>query len=276
MPRLSRPDGARIHFEVRGEDGPAIVLASYWSWHPGVYDELLSELAADHRVVTYHLRGSGESSDRGPYDMETDIGDLEAVVDEAGGAAVMIATNDSSNRAAKLAARRTDLISAVVAFGTAPIARSSFAGMEGMLTSDSVVGAYIEMLEHNYRGAIRTLNEATNPQLSEDEMKERVDAQAAFCPQDGAVARVRQWAEDDPNQATAELGDRLWVFTAPDAGGPWLPPAAALADLKEKLFPDAQLVEFEPGTGPISRPHEAAEALRGVTAPLRGAARGRK
>ena len=29
MPELSRPDGARIHYEVRGEGEPSILLASY-------------------------------------------------------------------------------------------------------------------------------------------------------------------------------------------------------------------------------------------------------
>jgi pimeloyl-ACP methyl ester carboxylesterase len=255
-----------------------VMLATYWSWNPEVYGDLFADLAADHRVVTYHLRGTGDSSRSGPYDMETDIGDLEAVAEAAGGPAVMIGTNDSANRAAKLATRRPDLVSSVVAVGTAPIARSSFEGSEGMITSDSVVGALIEMLESNYRGAIRTLNEATNPQLNEEELRERTDAQAEFCPQDAAVPRVKGWAEDDPDQATRELGDRLWVLTAAGAGGPWLPPVPVLERLREKLLPEARIVELEPGTGPISRPHEAAEAIRRVSAALRGAgaAEGRK
>ena len=48
--RLERPDGVELHWEERGE-GPPVVLAPYWSGHPGVYEDLLSDLARDHRVV---------------------------------------------------------------------------------------------------------------------------------------------------------------------------------------------------------------------------------
>ena len=210
--------------------------------------------------------------------METDIGDLEAVAEAAGGHAVMIGTADSSNRAAKLAARRPELVSSVVAFGTAPIARSSFEGSEGMITSDSVVGALIEMLESNYRGAIRTLNEAVNPQWSQEELRERTDAQAEFCPQDAAVPRVRAWAEDDPDARDERAREQTLGPHCSRRGGPWLPPTPDLERLREKLLPEAQIVEFEPGTGPISRPHEAAQAIRQISAPLRrsGAAESRK
>src|SRR4051812_35343939 len=114
MPELTRPDGARIHYEIEGEQGPAVVLASYWSWSPGIYSEIFRRLAVDHRAVSYHLRGSGESSRQGPFDMETDLGDLEAVAEAVGGAAVMISTADGANRAARLAHRRPELAGAVV------------------------------------------------------------------------------------------------------------------------------------------------------------------
>jgi len=84
MPRLERPNGIELHWEERGE-GPLVVLAPYWSGNPGVYEALLSDLARDHRVVTWDARGTGQSTPAGPYDMATDCSDLEEVLDRAGG-----------------------------------------------------------------------------------------------------------------------------------------------------------------------------------------------
>jgi pimeloyl-ACP methyl ester carboxylesterase len=267
MPELSRPDGTRIHFETHGDDGPSVVLATYWSWIPGIYEELLSDLAADHRVVTYHLRGSGDSSRKGPYDMETDIGDLEAVVEAAGDSAVVLSTLDSANRASKLAARRPELVAAVISFGTAPFARAAFEGREGMVASNTVVDAFFEMLENNYRGGLRTLMEATNPQASEDELRERVQTQNEFAPAEAAIPRFRAWIEDDPREEARAVGDRLWIFAAPGVAGPWLPPTEELERLTAEILPQANVVQIEPG--PITAPHETAEAVRRVSAPLR-------
>jgi len=277
VPELERPDGTRIHYEVQGEDGPAVVLATYWSWNPEIYVDLFSDLAADHRVASYHLRGTGDSSRSGPYDMETDIGDLEVVVEAVGGPALLIATADGSNRAAKLAARRQELVGAVISFGTAPFARAAFEGEEGMVTSSNVIDAFVEMLDSNYRGAMRTLMEATNPQSSEDELRDRVDAQAEFCPGEAALARFVDWIDDDPREESRSLGERLWIFAAPGIAGPWLPPIEVLDRLRAQNLPQANVFRFEEDSGPISQPHEAAAAIREVSAALRPrAAEGRK
>lgn len=275
MAELDRPDGTRIHYEVRGDDGPALVLASYWSWVPGVYDELLSDLASDHRIVTYHLRGTGESSRDGPYDMETDSADLEALVEAVEGPAILLGTADSSNRSAKVAARRPELVGATVSIGTAPISRAAFEGHEGMLASDSVIEGLIELFQHNYRGGVRTMAEATNSQMSEDELRERVDLQVEFCPADAAQGRLNAWADDDPRAESRAIGERLWILAATDVGGPWLPPAEVLAKLTDEMLPEAQVIEVDPG--PITRPDIAAGAIRRIAATLlAGEPEGRK
>jgi pimeloyl-ACP methyl ester carboxylesterase len=267
VPELTRPDGTRIHYEVRGDSGPPVVLGTYWTWSPGVYEPLLDELASDHRVVTYHLRGTGQSSRRGPYDMETDSGDLEALLEEIEGAALLFSTADGTNRAARVAVRRPDLVAALITFGTAPIARAQFTDSEGMLGSDSVVGAFFETFERNYRTGLRTLIEATNQQMSEDELRERIDVQAEFSPQEAALGRLRAWMEDDPGADARALGDRLWIFSAGGVAGPWLPPKEELDRMTAETLPDAHVAEIEPG--PVSRPDLVAEMMRRVSAPLR-------
>ncbi len=268
MPELTRPDGARIHYEFRGEGEPTVLLASYWSWVPGTYADLFDDLAADHRVATYHLRGNGESSKEGPFDMRTDAGDLEALIEEVGGPAMIIATADSSNRAVEVAARRADLIAAVVCFGAAPFALRQFEGLEGMVASQTVVGAFVEMLETNYRGAMRTFMESTNPQMSSSELRERVAFQAEFCGAQAAVDRLRAWLDDDPSEAARALGERLWIFAAGDVAGAWLPPGPEVARVTRETLPEAKVIDLEPG--PVSNPSGTAEALRRIASTARG------
>ena len=140
----------------------------------------------------------------------------------------------------------------MVTLGTAPFARKHFEGREGMIASDAVVDAFLKMLERDYRGALRSLLAATNAQMSEAELRERVGFQISYCPQEAAVARVRAWAEDDPTTAARGTGGRLWIFSAPDVAGPWLPPEHERRRLIETLMPEARRGEED--TGPISRP----------------------
>jgi pimeloyl-ACP methyl ester carboxylesterase len=271
MRELERPDGAKIHYEVRGEAGPTVVLASYWTWTPGVFGKLFDRLAADHRVVTYHLRGTGDSSRRGPYDTETDCGDLEALLEEVGGGpAVALALADGSNRAVRIAARRPDLIGAVACVGTLPLNWPTFQLSEAMVSSEQTVGALQGLMESNYRAAVRHMTEAVNPQLDEEGLRERVNRQVEFCPGEVALARQRAWQDDDPEAAARELGDRLWVLLASGAGGDWLPGADEMKSFAAKLCPQAQFEWVEPGLE--SNPELGAEVLARIAAPLGAAA----
>src|SRR5204863_192813 len=85
--------------------------------------------------------------------------------------------------------------------------------------SEGVVTAFLEMLERDYRGALRTVFSSTNAQMSEDELRERISSQISYCPQDAAVARVRAWAADDPREAAAALRGRLRIFSSAGAVG---------------------------------------------------------
>jgi pimeloyl-ACP methyl ester carboxylesterase len=262
MAELTRPDGASIHYQLQGE-GPLIAMASYWAWNPDVYTELLADLATDHRVLTYDLRGVGRSTRRGPYDMETDSADLEALLDEVGGARALLAVADSANRGARLAVRRQDLAPLLICLGTAPIGRAALRGGEGMIASDSVVDAFVEMISRDYRGALRTLLTATNEQMSETELQERVARQAAYSPQEAATARIRAWMGDEPDQYAKRLGSRLWLITSVrGVAGPWLPDPERLRQLRKELTPEAQAIELE--AGPTSQPDEVAAEIRGI------------
>lgn len=263
MPRLKRPGDIEIHWEEQGE-GPLVVIASYWSMHPSSFDPLREELSPDHRVVSYHDRGAGESTREGPYDLETAAEDLEAVVEEAGGDAVVVATADGSNRAVRVIARRPDLIRAVVTIGGAPVGREAIANFDAMVGSDTVVNAFIEQTETNYRSALRGMLSATNQQLDEDGVRERVAIQLEHSPAEAAVPRLRAWAADDATGVARSAGDRLWFLYAPGLGGGWFPDGEDYERMMRRELPDAHIQRVDDGF--ISRPDQVADVVRRITA----------
>ncbi len=81
MPRLRRPDGAELEWWIEGHDGPLVAIATM-AFHPTLACHgIAHELARDHRVLRYDLRGTGASSLTPPYDIETDAADLAALGD---------------------------------------------------------------------------------------------------------------------------------------------------------------------------------------------------
>jgi hypothetical protein len=153
--------------------------------------------------------------------------------------------------------------------GGMPAGRDRLEGSEAMASSDTVVNAFLSMCETDYRGALRSLVTAGNPQMSEDEIRERVGLQADYLPQETAVARLRAWVEDDALQSARACGDRLWFLCAENTGGGWFPAGREAAELSRQLFPEAHVEEIEDGL--ISRPDLTAAVVRRVTAPLRAA-----
>src|SRR5437763_16687324 len=117
MPTITRPDGAEIAWEERGE-GPLVIFSPVWLNWAAVFDALLSDLATDQRVVSWDPRGTGGSTRSGPYDLETDIGDLEAVVEHCGGDVTLVEL--TAPRSILLGAARPDLVRSVVITATAP------------------------------------------------------------------------------------------------------------------------------------------------------------
>src|SRR5438132_2925003 len=77
-------DGTRLHLELFGpEDAPLVLLLHGWTEAITVWRLQIADLAADHRVVAYDLRGHGRS---GPVQsagatMDGLVADLDAVLD---------------------------------------------------------------------------------------------------------------------------------------------------------------------------------------------------
>jgi pimeloyl-ACP methyl ester carboxylesterase len=259
-----RPDGARIHWAERGA-GPSVAMVHLTLWsYPGVYAALIADLSSDHRVLIPDPRGCGQSSRSGPYDMETDAGDLEAVLEAAGGGAVVIAAGDGLNRAVRVAPARPDLISHVVAIAPAPAAvlpRSELAGSGVLAASDSVIEMMLRMMSVQPRAALREMIATVNPDLGEEQLRERVEVVADYLTPEAGTERARSWLEDDVREQMRMLGGRLVIVHGgadPLLGG-------ELAGRVTELFPAAQVEEL--ADGPVSRPELTAARVRRLTGP---------
>jgi pimeloyl-ACP methyl ester carboxylesterase len=228
---------------------------------PSGFRALGDELARDHRVVLYDARGTGGSSRRGPYDIETDVDDLVALLDEIGERLVLIAFGDALHRSVEAAVRRTELVQAVVVPGVAALGpRTAYPDLDdGLASSPAVVGALVKLLETDYRSGLRTAVEGGNPQFSEEEVQARIDAVVAYSPPEATLGRLSSWIRQDSRAAARALGERLWVLSFP--GNVWFP-----EELIESLRTDAPeaRVEFLED-GAVSRPDLTAGIVRRIT-----------
>ena len=260
MPRLKRPDGVEIYWETHG-DGPPVLVACSCFAYPAIFEPLHRELARDHAVITYDARGTGQSTHAGPYEMETDVADLAAVLEAAASEpAVLVGTGDAVHRVVHTAAAHPGLVRAVVCPGMAPLGRQDDYGIgEGLASSSAVVGALRQLLESDYRAGMRTAVEGANPQLDEEGLRERVSAMTEYAPAEATLGRLRMWTQDDARESGRSLGDRLWVLHFP--GNRWFPPEIEGTVRRES--PDAHLEEIEDGA--LSRPDITAAFVRRIT-----------
>ena len=261
MPELKRGDGVEIHWEERGE-GPVVFFAhTGWASMPSTYSALLTDLATDHRMVTWDPRGTGQSTRGGPYDMGTDAGDMATLVDEVGGP--VVAVSAGANASLRVAAERPQLVEAVVLASSVVELQFHQREMDSIAASESVVEAALKQLSVDPRPVLRTMISITNPQLSDAEAGERVAAQVAYCPPDVAQERAEAiFVSDDLTRVGPALGGRLWIIYFENPLSP-----RELLKRARGLLPEAHIVDAE--DGPISRPDITAGVVRKITARLR-------
>jgi pimeloyl-ACP methyl ester carboxylesterase len=255
---VTRPDGVRLAYEAEGS-GPLVVLANQFFGDSDTFWALIRNLTGDHRLVSYHLRGTGNSDRRGPYDFETDAADLQAVVEEAGEPALLLAFADGCNRAVRVAARRPDLVTAVVSPAGNPVGLDAVQGTDALAASTSVLEALVGMMSTDYRGALRTMFSTANPDWEEDRVRQRVVAISEMVPQEAALPRMKSWIADNVTDEARAIGDRLWMLE--DGTNPWFP--LEVARQTQKILPEAHILEVEDGA--ISRPDITADVIRRIT-----------
>jgi pimeloyl-ACP methyl ester carboxylesterase len=102
MRKVVSRDGTTIAYEKAG-DGPPLVLLNGGFRDHTIFDPLVPELAPYCTVYVYDRRGRGESGDAPTYSVHREIEDLEAVIAEAGGQAVVFAGSSGANLAIEAA-----------------------------------------------------------------------------------------------------------------------------------------------------------------------------
>ena len=258
MPYVEREGGVSLFWQEWG-DGPGLLVTTSYIQHPTVLDGLLGELSYGHRIVRYDMRGTGESTRSGPYDVETDIEDLIAIGEAVGPLAAVVSNGDATNRAVHAAARRPDLFPYVVSLETIPLARGQAASTDALVGSDGVLGALVSTMRLDFRTGLVAAVQRGNPDMSEQQLRERIDAVVAYTDHEAAVARLAGWIADDPGDDPASMGNRLLI--AYEGAGAWFP--AELVESGQDLLPEAQFVKVDGGA--ISEPEHTAAVVRRLT-----------
>jgi pimeloyl-ACP methyl ester carboxylesterase len=258
VPFVQREDGVRLFWDDSG-DGPGLLIAHSYIQYPGVLKGLLAELRGGHRMISYDPRGAGESSRQGPYDMATDVEDLVAVGEEVQPVAAVIANGDATNRAVHAAAQRPDLFPYVISMESVPLGRGEAAGTESLISSANVLDALVVMMKADFRSGLMAAIVRGNPDMSEEDVRARVDGSVAYIDHEASVTRLECWIRDDPGDDPAALGERLII--AYEGAGEWFP--SELTEVGSRILPDAQFVKLEGGV--LTRPELTAAVVRGVT-----------
>jgi pimeloyl-ACP methyl ester carboxylesterase len=252
---LERPDGARIHYEVRGE-GPLVVLSLGFAATPATYEGVVADLARDHRVVTWEPRGCGSSSPDGPFDIPTDADDLLALIRALGPPAIAYAVGHGVDVTIRAAATDPDAVSALITPGVVTAMREHLEGSEGFASSRTVTDLLVEQLRRDPRAAVRATVGSLNPQFDEDALRARIDETLAYSSPETTLARIESWlARESPIEELRALGDRLAVVW--HEGDSWQ--AGGIPRVRE-LLPEARVIQVE--DGPLSRPDLQANVVR--------------
>ncbi|MFD3595626.1 alpha/beta fold hydrolase [Nocardia sp. NPDC058640] len=110
-------DGTEIAYDVSG-DGPALVYITgatcFRRFRPIAADAKV--FSTEFTVYNYDRRGRGDSGDNLPYSVEREVEDIEAVVDAAGGRAILYGHSSGAALALEAALRMPEKVDRVVAY----------------------------------------------------------------------------------------------------------------------------------------------------------------
>lgn len=170
MPNIE-VNGTSLYYTDDGpRDAPTVVFGHSLFFDADMFAAQVSELAADHRVVTYDHRGQGRSAPapREHLDMDTLTEDAAALIEALQLKPCTYVGNSMGGFVAlRLAARRPDLVASVVAAGSSADVEGSKAAFDPLVTA---------LGEH---GVEPVLDVVTQIMLGDQTMAERPELTAA-------------------------------------------------------------------------------------------------
>jgi hypothetical protein len=170
---------------------------------------------------------------------------------------------DAHNMCLNVAAARPERVLAVIgAQMVMPMGVRMMGESDAPISSEAVLEAGLEFLGNDYRSFLRAVLPAGNPQMSEDELHERVSEQVSYCDQEAALGRLRSFASAEPLEQARALGDRLWILYLSAGMEPMFPPAEKVIPLTGELLPEANVEVLDEGI--ISRPDLTAAIVRDI------------
>ncbi|MBM9617141.1 alpha/beta fold hydrolase [Streptomyces zhihengii] len=104
MNQVISADGTAIAYEQQGS-GPAVVLVGGAFMARGDSAALAGLLAEHLTVITYDRRGRGDSGDSPDYDVQREVEDLDALIERAGGEAMVFGMSSGAVLSLEAAAR---------------------------------------------------------------------------------------------------------------------------------------------------------------------------
>ena len=122
---LGGAGGTALASETRGPDGPTghpVVATTGWANDRRVWSPMVDDLAANHAVTTWDLRGHGDSETPAPgeYTRAHALGDLTAVLDHAGRPAVLMGHSLGGYLSLAHAVNHPDEVAGLVLVATGP------------------------------------------------------------------------------------------------------------------------------------------------------------
>jgi valacyclovir hydrolase len=128
--KITLPDAAPLAYVDEGTGPPIVMLHGWTGTAHRHFSRMIGEYRPDHRVIAPDLRGYGASRpplrDFPPNFIERDAEDVANLIDQLGSpTAIVFAFSDGGDSALVLAARRPDLVRAMVVWGAVGQASSS-------------------------------------------------------------------------------------------------------------------------------------------------------
>lgn len=117
MNTATSKDGTELAYDVSGHGPPLVYITGatcFRRFRPIVGD--VKVFATEFTVYNYDRRGRGDSGDVLPYAIEREVDDIEAIVDAAGGRAILYGHSSGAALALEAAARMPEKIDRVVIY----------------------------------------------------------------------------------------------------------------------------------------------------------------